>query len=77
MGQPSLLFQGQGKKQRGVTVELQKMNPSDAELNRDDSFDFESIGGVSLGKHASMQPVRPGKRTIGRGSLTNSQYFVN
>jgi hypothetical protein len=53
------------------------MNPSDVELNRDDSFDFESIAGVSLGKNSSVKPMRPGKRTLGRGSLTNSQYFVN
>ena len=73
MGQPNLLFQGQGKKQRGVTgvnVELQRMNPSDVELNRDDSFDFESIAGVSLGKHSSMKPMRPGKRSLGRGSMS-------
>ena len=81
MNQPNLLYLGGNKKNRGVTgVNPQTMDlkRSDVDLNRDDSYDFESIAGVSLGKHSSMAPVKPGKRSLlGRGSMSNSQYFAN
>lgn len=58
-------------------INIEMMKPSDIDLNgRENSFDFEDLNeGPSLGKASSMIPVRPGKSSIRRGSLSNSAYF--
>lgn len=53
MNQPNLVYLGQNKKKNLSTnpylgqgeIQMQKLKPSDMDLNRDESFDFESIAG--------------------------------